>query len=135
MTGSSQRRSNGNVQERGEASDDVWDGDCGSDWEAGEEDGSGRNEDGEMVVRGDKEGHDKEQIYQRDREDCKTGDKLRSGRLRWYGHVKRREEAYVGRRVLEMELPGRRKRGRQKRRWMDVVREDLREAGVEEGDT
>ena len=43
---------------------------------------------------------------------AKLGDKLRSTRLRWYGHVKRREECYVGKRMMEMAVPGRRKRGR-----------------------
>ena len=42
--------------------------------------------------------------------------KVRESRLRWYGHVKSREDAYAGKRVLEMELPGKRKVGRPKRR-------------------
>ena len=33
---------------------------------------------------------------------AKLGDKLRNARLRWYGHVKRREEDYVGKRMMEM---------------------------------
>ena len=37
-------------------------------------------------------------------------------RLKWYGHVMRREEHYVGRRALVMKVHGRRKRGRPKRR-------------------
>ena len=49
--------------------------------------------------------------------------KVKKSRLRWYGHVKRREDAYVGRRVLEMELPGKRKVGKPKRRFMDAVKE------------
>ena len=60
--------------------------------------------------------------------------KVRESRLRWYGHVKRREDAYVGRRVLEMELPGKRKVGRPKRRFMDAVKEGMKEVGVNEGD-
>ena len=38
-------------------------------------------------------------------------DKLREGRLCWYGHVRRRENNYVGNRVMRMNT-GRRKRGR-----------------------
>ena len=38
------------------------------------------------------------------------GMKMREGRLRWYGHVMRRDQEYVARRVIEMELPGKRKR-------------------------
>ena len=36
----------------------------------------------------------------------RIGQKVRQSRLRWYGHVKRRDEDYVGRKVLEMPLPG-----------------------------
>ena len=57
-------------------------------------------------------------------------DKLREERLRWYGHMMRRKEEYIGKRMLRIELPGRRKRGRPKRRFMDVVKEDMRVAGV-----
>ena len=53
----------------------------------------------------------------------RLGDKMREGRLRWNGHIIRREEDYIGNRVLRMELPGRRKRGRPKRRYMDFVKE------------
>ena len=37
--------------------------------------------------------------------------------------------------MLRMELPGKRKRGRQKRRFMDVVKEDMAEVEVTEEDT
>ena len=40
------------------------------------------------------------------------GMKLREGRLRWYGHVMRGDHEYVGKKMMEMELPGKRKRGR-----------------------
>ena len=33
---------------------------------------------------------------------AKLVDKLRNARLRWYGHVKRREEDYVGKRMRKM---------------------------------
>ena len=36
-----------------------------------------------------------------------SGDKVRERRLRWFGHVQRRDSGYVGRRMLEMELSGR----------------------------
>ena len=65
---------------------------------------------------------------------AKLGDKLRNARLRWYGHVKRREEGYVGKTMMEMAVPGRRKRGRPRRRWMDLAREDMERAGAKEGD-
>ena len=65
---------------------------------------------------------------------AKLGDKLRNARLRWYGHVKRREEGYVGKTMMEMAVPGRRKRGRPRRRWMDLAREDMERVGAKEGD-
>ena len=42
---------------------------------------------------------------------------------------------YIERRMMRMELPGKRKRGRQKRRFMDVVKEHMAEVEVTEEDT
>ena len=36
---------------------------------------------------------------------AKLGDKLRGLRIMWYGHIRRKDEQYVGRRVLGMALP------------------------------
>ena len=55
-------------------------------------------------------------------------DKVREARLRWFGYVQRREEDCV-RRILEADVRGQRSRGRQRKRWIDVVKynmEDLR---------
>ena len=46
--------------------------------------------------------------------------------------VKRREECYVGKTMMEMAGPGRRKRRRPMRRWMDSAREDMERVGAEE---
>ena len=64
----------------------------------------------------------------------RLGMKIKEGRLRWYGHVMRRDQEYVGRKMMEMELPGKRKRGRPKRRFLDVVKEDMGEVGAKETD-
>ena len=39
--------------------------------------------------------------------------------------MQRRDSGYIGKRMLEMELPGKRQRGRPKRRYMDAVKEDI----------
>ena len=59
----------------------------------------------------------------------------RQARLRWYSDVKRREDDYVGRRVMEMRMPGQRKRGRPKRRWLDCIKEDMEAVGASPEDT
>ena len=53
--------------------------------------------------------------------------KVQESRLKWYGHVLRREEECVGKRVMVMEVPGKRRRGRPKRRWLDNIKNDLSE--------
>ena len=58
----------------------------------------------------------------------------RKCRLKWYGHVSRREDEYVGKRVMGMEVTGKRRRGRPKRRWLDSIRNDLSERGLSEED-
>ena len=50
--------------------------------------------------------------------------------LKWYGHVMRREEHYVGRKAIEMNVQWRRKRGIPKRRWLDKVKDDIKEKGL-----
>ena len=64
----------------------------------------------------------------------RLGMKMREGRLRWYGHVMRRDQEYVGRKMTEMELPGKRRRGTPKRRFLDVVKKDIGEVGAKEKD-
>ena len=60
--------------------------------------------------------------------------KVQEGRLRWYGHILRREEEHIGRQTMDMEVQGRRRRGRPKKRWRDCVREDLRGMGIDEAE-
>ena len=42
----------------------------------------------------------------------------------------RREKGYIGHRMLDMELPGWRARGRPRRKFMDAVKEDMKVARV-----
>ena len=63
----------------------------------------------------------------------RLGMKMRESRLRWYGHVLRRDQEYLGRKLMEMELPGSTsRRGRPKRRFLDVVKEDMGDVGAKE---
>ena len=61
-------------------------------------------------------------------------DKLKEGRLRWFGHVVRREKETVAGRVYSMKVEGKRPRGRPKTRWMDSVRKDMKECAITEAD-
>ena len=56
----------------------------------------------------------------------RLGMKISEGRLIWYEHVMRRDQEYLGRKMMEMELPGKRKRGRLKRRFLDVVKDKVK---------
>ena len=47
--------------------------------------------------------------------------------LKWYGHVLTREDECIGKRLMGMEVPGKRRRGRPKRRWLDSIKNDLSE--------
>ena len=54
-------------------------------------------------------------------------------RLRWFGHVERKDDDWV-KRCTNMEVEGRRGRGRPKRTWMDVVQSDLRRLNIKRED-
>ena len=49
--------------------------------------------------------------------------------------LRMKDDGYIGKWMLRMELPGKRKRRRPKRRFMDVVKEDMAEVEVTEEDT
>ena len=51
---------------------------------------------------------------------------LMQKRLRWYGHVRRRDECHTTRTVLDMVVEGVRPRGRPKLRYMDTIRRDIK---------
>ena len=61
------------------------------------------------------------------------GDKLREARLRWFGHVRRRHPEAPVRRCESLSLgDGRRGRGRPKKSWKEVIRNDLTLLGLTE---
>nr|GEV53796.1 DEP domain-containing protein [Tanacetum cinerariifolium] len=53
--------------------------------------------------------------------------KMREGRLRWFGHVKRRPQTAPVRRVETFFVNGLRRRGRPKLRWEDRLKQDMKE--------
>ena len=68
--------------------------------------------------------HVRNQIIQEDAKVCQMSTFLRQKRLNWYGHIRRREEDNLSRRTIDMVIPGKRRRGRPRRRWIDNNRED-----------
>ena len=56
--------------------------------------------------------------------------KLQERRLKWYRQVMRRVEHYIGRRAMVMKVQGSRKRGRPKRRWLDKVKDYIKDKGL-----
>lgn len=57
------------------------------------------------------------------------GKKIQEKRLKWYGHVQRRREYYVGRRVEYLEIDVSRRRGGSKLRWKNKIAGDLQGKG------
>ena len=59
------------------------------------------------------------QIMQEHAKVCQMSTFLRQKRLHWYGHIRRREEDNLTRKVMDLVVPGKRRRGRPRRRWID----------------
>ena len=59
---------------------------------------------------------------------------LRLKRLRWFGHIVRRDKEVEIKKVFELEIEGWRKRGRSVKQWIDVVKEDMKKRGVVQQD-
>ena len=57
--------------------------------------------------------------------------KIQERRLQWYGHVMRREDDYVGKRVMGMEIEGRRERRGPNRRWWKEMSTRIGQSGGE----
>ncbi|KAK6746049.1 hypothetical protein RB195_012270 [Necator americanus] len=55
-------------------------------------------------------------------------EKMKEARLRWFGHVLRREEDSVAKTALKLDVSGVRPRGRPKIRWLDRVKLDMIDA-------
>ncbi|XP_076888440.1 uncharacterized protein LOC143538876 [Bidens hawaiensis] len=59
-------------------------------------------------------------------------EKIKEGRLRWYGHVKGRQETAPVIAVETLNVEGRRSRGRPKLTWEERIRQDLLELHLSE---
>jgi hypothetical protein len=57
-------------------------------------------------------------------------EKIRKRRLRWFGHVRRMDEQRLPNAALHGHVEGKRSRGRQRKTWMDNIKEDLKEKGT-----
>ena len=58
--------------------------------------------------------------------------RVQEARLRWYGHLLRRNEQHVTREVMEMEVNGTQKRGRPRIRRKDCIGDDMGEKGLQD---
>ena len=54
--------------------------------------------------------------------------------VRWYGHVLRRDDGHVLRKVFEFEVKGKRKRGQPKKTWKTQVEKESKSVDLEKED-
>ena len=57
--------------------------------------------------------------------------KVKNRRLQWFGHVERIEGKRLPSAALHGHVEGKRSRGRQRKTWMDNVREDPKEKNID----
>lgn len=60
--------------------------------------------------------------------------KVQEGRLRWFGHIRRGSDEYVSRKVEEMTIGRKKRRGKPRIRWIENLRKDLRKKRLREED-
>ena len=58
--------------------------------------------------------------------------KITEKRLKRYGHVRRMKEEHIVRRMLDVDIPGKRRRGRPNLRWKYACKRDMTQAGLKE---
>ena len=61
--------------------------------------------------------------------------KITEKRLKWYGHVRRMKEEHIVRRMLDVKIPGKRRRRRPNLRWKDACKRDMTAMGLKEDNT
>ena len=56
---------------------------------------------------------------------------IKERRLSWLGHVVRMEDSRIPRQAIQWKVTGyKRKLGRPRKNWMDIVRRDLKDMGI-----
>ena len=60
----------------------------------------------------------------------RIGQVMRKSRLRWYGHVARREETHWLQRILNFPVAGKNPRGRPRKTWEGIITEDRRASNI-----
>ena len=58
------------------------------------------------------------------------GEVMQQNRLRWFGHVERRDELCWIKRIETLQVDGDGVKGRSRKSWREVLREDMREKGL-----
>ena len=58
-------------------------------------------------------------------------DRIRKGRLKWFGHIERMNNNRLPIAALHGHVEGERSRGRQNKTWMDNIREDMKIKGID----
>ncbi|XP_047497767.1 coiled-coil domain-containing protein 148-like [Penaeus chinensis] len=56
--------------------------------------------------------------------------KIEEARLTWFGLVKRRHEEEGIRKAMDLPIPGKRSRGRQRKRWLDCVMAEMKKRNI-----
>ena len=59
---------------------------------------------------------------------------IRSGRLRWYGHVMRKGDEDLVKKCMEYRVEGRRPFGRPRKTWLESVEADMSEHEIDKED-
>ena len=55
---------------------------------------------------------------------------MQQNKLRWFGHVERRDELCWIKRIGTLQVDGDGVKGRPRKRWREVLKEDMREKGL-----
>jgi hypothetical protein len=81
---------------------------------------------GEVQIDGIWPRHYNKELYRL----CNDVDIIKINRLRWAGHVIRRENEEIIKRIILVKLEGKRKKGRLRMGWVDGMEKGLRNLGV-----